>query len=315
MKNMKQRNYHALTQSPFFRLRSVHKLAEYLTCSNWHLNKNSFLFGQFYESNVKKDGKKPRPTQVPFGRLRSVHNRIENLFKRISPPTYLHSAYPGRSYVSNAAVHMHNREIYCVDIRNFFPETSFRRIERMFLKVFGTSHDVATVLAKILTHKGWLATGSPASAIIAFYAHKEMFDEIYFHTSKRNLKMSVLMDDITISGPHISHKTKCEIKSIIRKHDRFGHKEKHYTSGKAAEVTGVVIKNGRLYGPNRRHLKTIDAHKQFRASQTPEEENKSYQRLASRLGELGQIENRSKERLNRYKAVRRHKKRLRISKN
>lgn len=310
MKKKLHRNLYSPDRSPLFKLRSIHKLADYIGCREKQLRRGSRLFEKFYEGEVRANNKKPRPTQVPFGHLRAVHDRIEDLFQRIFPPTYLHSAYPGKSYVSHAEVHRESREIYCIDIKNFFPETGFQRIEEMFLNRFQCSRDVAVVLAKLLTHKGWLATGSPASAIIAFYAHKEMFDEIHACTSTRNLEMSVLMDDICISGPFVPRTVKSNVRGIIQKHGRVGHKEKHFPYGKTAEVTGVVIKNNRLYGPSRRHLKTIEAHKNFRNSEGHEEQLKAYQRLASRLGELGQIEKRSKDRLDRYRSVYQHRKRL-----
>jgi len=298
-----------LDRSPFFQLRSKHKLAEYIGCRPAQIEKGSRLFTKFYESEVTKEDRKPRATQVPFGHLRTVHERVEDLFQRIARPSYLHSAYPGRSYVTHASVHRQSRELYCVDIQKFFPLTSFSRIESLFLNQFNCEKDISTIMAKLLTHKGWLATGSPASAIIAFYAHKSMFDEIFEYACCRGLLMSVLMDDICVSGAYISRSNKLDIKRIISDHGRVGHKEKHFPAGRTAEVTGVIIKQGQLYGPSRRHQKTIDAHKEFRQSQNFGEALRSYQRLASRLGELGQIESRSKARLSRYKAVYQHRKR------
>lgn len=309
MTKKKQHKLYSLQRSPFFRLKSTHKLSEYIGCRPAQIKKGSPLFTKFYESEVKKENKKPRRTQVPFGHLRTVHERVEDLCQRIAPPSYLHSAYPGRSYVTHASVHRQSREIYCVDIQKFFPLTSFSRVESLFLNQFECNKDIATVMAKLLTHDGWLATGSPASAIIAFYAHKPMFDEIFEYAHSRRLLMSVLMDDICVSGAYISRTNKLDIRRIIADHGRVGHKEKHFPARRTAEVTGVIIKQGRLFGPSRRHQKTIDAHKEFRKTQNFEDVLRSYQRLSSRLGELGQIENRSKARLNRYKSVYQHLKR------
>ena len=167
MTRKKPRKQYQLTNSPFFRLRSKHKLAEYIGCRPAQLNKDSKIFTKFYESVVKKENKKPRPTQVPFGHLRKIHERIEDLLQRLAPPLYLHSAYPGVSYVTHAEVHRQSREIYCVDIQRFFPGTSFSRIEKLFSDKFECNKDIAAIMANLLTHKGWLATGSPASAIVA----------------------------------------------------------------------------------------------------------------------------------------------------
>ena len=60
------------------------------------------------------------------------------------------------------------------------------------------------------------------------------------------------MDDLTISGNKVPGETIWKIKQLIFKNGLHYHKEKTYIGG-AKEVTGIIIKDGKLFSPNRSH--------------------------------------------------------------
>lgn len=57
--------------------------------------------------------------------------------------------------------------------------------------------DVASILAKLLTANGSLATGSTVSPILSFYAFRDMWLAIADLAYKADCKFSVYMDDVT----------------------------------------------------------------------------------------------------------------------
>jgi hypothetical protein len=62
--------------------------------------------------------------------------------------------------------------------------------------------------------------------------------------------VSLYMDDLTISGQTVPGETFWKIKQLIYKNGLRYHKEMTYVDG-VKEITGVVIRNGKLLPPNR----------------------------------------------------------------
>jgi RNA-directed DNA polymerase len=63
-----------------------------------------------------------------------------------------------------------------VDVRSFFRSVKRSTVLRFFTKQMLCALDVAGMLANLLTVDRQLATGSSASPILSYYAHKPMFD-------------------------------------------------------------------------------------------------------------------------------------------
>jgi len=103
-----------------------------------------------YWTIPKRDGgqrliSSPKPTLKKAQRwiLRQIAERL---------PVHgaAHGFLPGRSIFSNAAVHAGARQIIKLDIRNFYPTVTWRRVKGLFRKG-GYGEQVATVLALLCT--------------------------------------------------------------------------------------------------------------------------------------------------------------------
>ena len=86
MKSKKGRPRYSISQSPFYRLKSIHTLAKLLDVNVDRLSPNDPLFSMYREGEIVKTNGKIRPTETPVGALRIVHERILKLFKRIDIP-------------------------------------------------------------------------------------------------------------------------------------------------------------------------------------------------------------------------------------
>ncbi|WP_204508338.1 reverse transcriptase family protein [Aestuariivirga litoralis] len=202
----------------------------------------------------KKDGS-PRGVENPRRDLKLVQARIARLLSRITPPDYLFCPVKGRSYVSNAAHHAGQRIVRCLDIRKYFPSTPSRRVYWFFHSVMQCERDVAAALASLATYKGHLPTGSPLSPIMAFFAHYDVWEAVAALCKANGYRLTVYIDDVTISGASLSPSVIWDVKRIIHGAGLRYHKEKHFVD-RPAEVTGVVIEGVNLRPPNR-HLKSI----------------------------------------------------------
>jgi hypothetical protein len=95
--------------------------------------------------------------------------------------------------------------------------------------------------------------------------------------------LSVYMDDLTISCERVPGQVIWAIKKEIYRRGLRYHKERSY-AGKTAEVTGVLIREGKLLVPNRQRKKAYD----LRAKLAQTEDPMQVMKLAAVLGGLNQ---------------------------
>jgi hypothetical protein len=246
---MVKRALYSVNQSPFYRLNSKRKLAELLGFEMADFTK--LVDDSNYHHFLNKNG---REIQHPINELDPIHNRIAKLLARLDLPDYLHSC-KGRSYVSNAAAHMSDVPLIKTDISKFYPSTSFSSVFNLFHESFYCSRDVAWHLARLCCYKGrHLPTGSYLSGIIAFLAHRPMFDEIFELSCRVGCTMTCYVDDIVLSGNQATKTLLYEVCGIITRHGLAAKRDKSKTfpANKPKIVTGVVISSDGLAVPNKR---------------------------------------------------------------
>lgn len=274
-----------LKRSPLYRLRGKRKF-ETVLCVQWEAVPK-LLDIKYYRVWRNEKG---REIQAPQGWLAQVHKRISELLSRIELPDYLYSQR-GRSYVDNARAHLGNKPLIKTDISRFYPSVTRQAIFRMFLYDFECASDVAHLLADICCYKQThLPTGSTLSGRVAFFAKRHMFDEIADVAQSFGCKMTIYVDDVTVSGTTATKKLLSTIRKIIRRHGLHtqGQKSKTYASDSPKVVTGVVIVGDEVRLPNSRHLKLHQARQAIQVA-TPEDLKHAQQILAGRLQEASQI--------------------------
>jgi RNA-directed DNA polymerase len=75
---------------------------------------------------------------------------LDQILRRIEPEPQAHGFVPGRSIVTNAAVHTGKAVVCNLDLKDFFPSITFRRVKKLFFSL-GYSEHVATLLALLTT--------------------------------------------------------------------------------------------------------------------------------------------------------------------
>ena len=234
---------------------------------------------------------KERSCQTPKGNnkegLYKIHKRLSFLLSSIQTKEYLFSGVKGKSCPDNARYHLENSDKYIVklDLKGFFPSVTFDSILKFFEKDLKCSASVAKALAKILTFKDYLPTGSPMSMVMAYYANKRMFDQIDKIVGNYGCKMSLWVDDIIISGDK-AVKASWEARNAIINHGLSYNKKKFkiYEPSDNKEITGIILTpKGEIKLRNRSHLKIH--HLKNKQNKTKEE----VVRLNSYLSEAKQI--------------------------
>ena len=244
-----------LCRSPLFGLSNRRKLAKLFRITERELqvrSKDQDGYRRWDQADAKG---KVRSIQCPRQALRRIHERVSTLLMRIDPPEFLFCPVKHRSYIANAAQHAGATEIRTLDIKAYFPSTPSQRVYWFFNSVMGCSMDVAVMLTDLLTVDNHLATGSPVSPILAFYAFHDTWTEAASLVAAAGCKLTVYVDDATVSGKAIPARLLWEVRRTIHKSGLRYHKQRHFGGG-SAQVTGVVLrKDGSMALPHRQHQK------------------------------------------------------------
>lgn len=117
-----------------------------------------------------------------------------------------HGYIKGRSIISNASPHCGQRCLLKVDLRNFFPTISFKRVIGLFLS-FGYTQSLSLLFARLLTLDGELPQGSAASPTISNVICWNLDSRLQALAAKMSLNYTRYADDLFFSGAYINKGT------------------------------------------------------------------------------------------------------------
>jgi Reverse transcriptase (RNA-dependent DNA polymerase) len=273
-------------QSPLYKLVGIGQLERLIDVDLAHLDR--LLSPENYRVWLNDRG---REIQQPIKWLGRVHKRIGGLLSRIEVPDYVFSQ-KGRSYADNARHHVGNVPLGKTDISKFYPSTTRYMVWRMFVCDFQCAEDVAHILADVCCYEQkHLPTGSPLSGRLAQFAASAMFEKIHDLATENASRMSVYVDDVTLSGPTVTKRLIGEVRRIVHRH---GLKTKHsktttYSATASKVVTGAVIVGDALKLPNARHKRIWETRVALRQATKPSERNTLLNSLRGRVQEAQQV--------------------------
>ena len=294
-----------LKDSPFYNLKSRKKLAELLRISIVSLTeltsgkqlyvrcwKHKKLNQWLKEAPHASMADSFRPIDIPHPRLKAVQSRIASLLARIEPPDFLFSPVKGRSYVENAARHVGSNAFWMLDVADYFPSCSANNVARFFHRDLNCSEDVTAVLVEMIALDGCLPQGSPCSPILAYYCNRPMWLSIEDSVKSAGCKLSLYADDITISGGVVRKALIWEIKKIVVGSGlRLKSSKEVSLIGAPADITGVIVKPGGTYLPNRQIKKLAELKKLRMQTVNPKDRVRIDNQIAGRIAQRRQVEN------------------------
>jgi hypothetical protein len=214
----------------------------------------------------KRDGSQ-RPIWAPHKKLKAAqHWVLLNVVERLQVHGAVHGFLPGRSTLTNATVHTNSRIILKMDIKEFFPTITWRRVKGLFRKA-GYREQISTLLALLCTesprevveHAGktyyislgprCLPQGAPTSPAITNILCLRMDQRIAGLAKKLGWRYSRYADDLTFSLP-LGHKDKPNlgklmglVKKIVAAEGFRIHPDKTRIARRGAcqRVTGLVV--------------------------------------------------------------------------
>ncbi len=231
-------------------------------------------------------GRKTRDLAYPFGKLRWVHERLKHLLGKIRQPAYLYSPRAGRAQRDNAEVHIGQQHFLTLDICQFYPSTTSEHVFRWAHHVAGLRPDVAGLLTKLMTVDDRLSFGSPLSPVLATLIHRPMFDAIAAACARRGLRMSLWVDDLTISGRFIPGELLDEVRATIARAGLKSHKISFRTGARPVTVTGIPVARSGVMAPRALHKHIQDGYLLLRTTTDDTERGHVIDLLLGQLGSL-----------------------------
>jgi signal recognition particle subunit SEC65 len=239
--------------------------------------------------DLEKDDAPIREIQAPKIGLDILQTRIANLLMGIAIPVYIHSGVKGKSYITNARMHIGDHPVLTMDIRRFYSSVSQKSIYHFFHQTMKMSPDVAGLVAKLCVYQKHLPTGSRISMPLSFWANHQMFNQLHLLCEHKNITMSVYVDDLTFSGQAVNRSFEYQVKKIIKNAGLTVHLKKthFYPHHKPKTITGVIVDaNGIM---NKHHKAIYNLINELKPQQLPQQLRKKLE-LIGRLNAASQIE-------------------------
>lgn len=268
----KRTERYGITSSHMYGIRSHTRLAEILRWAGTAGQLRTFVrrpdnYSRYIDKS--KPGK-DRLIEAPAIRLKGFQARLLDLLRRIELPEYLHSARPGYSYLSNSAAHCDAEGCtITMDIDSFYQSVTLQRVARFFEEKLKCAPDVSETLAHMLCCDWHLATGSPASPLLSFWAYRDLFDSVYNRVRARGGVFTLYIDDMGMTGNGFGHTDARWVGRLIR---RSGlrlkdSKTRVFPANASKLITGRAFRNGVSRAPNKQHRKMREA--QAKLEQNP----------------------------------------------
>ena len=213
---------------------------------------------------IKKKTGGTRQISAPMPRLKHAQRWVlDNIFVPLELNDAAHGFRPSRSIVTNAQPHVGAKVVINLDIENFFPTVTYRRIKGVFRNI-GFSESVAVVLAMICSEsdvreveidmqkfyvaKGerFLPQGAPTSPAITNLICRGLDARLHRIAEQMGFTYTRYADDITFSSKdsqaNVGRAIR-RIKHVIEDENFIVHpnKTRVLRSGHRLEVTGLTV--------------------------------------------------------------------------
>jgi len=216
---------------------SLHRTID--TLYYWRSNKRNFV-----SVEPRQIGTKVRQLAIPRGDFKRLLQDIDKQLKRYPLPLYFYGSRKGVSAVDSALVHKDSRYFLKIDLKRFFPNTTHHRVRNALSQLSGDI-EVSKLLTELCTFNYRLPEGFPTSSTISELVLLPLGRRLNGLCDDYNLKLSIYIDDICISGGKVLNDVEKKIFWLFR-NMRYEWNPKKTTlvpSSNGIEVTGVYLKD------------------------------------------------------------------------
>lgn len=201
-------------------LKDHNDVANFFNISLRHLNYMLYVMppNKAYKEFIVKTKKKERKIHSPNKRLKCIQNKLKDEFEKIYRPRISTFGFiKNRNTIKNAERHLDKRYIFNLDLQDYFPSISRKRIYYLLRKdPFLFNDEVAKIFSKLICFGDQLPQGSPCSPIISNMISYRMDGQLTKLAKKYNATYTRYVDDISFS---FTNRFKALPKAIITHND------------------------------------------------------------------------------------------------
>lgn len=209
----------------------------------------------YYTFEIPKKKGGHRKIQAPSADLLVIQKHLNHYFQSIYlmvKPKEVHGFInkpEGYEYchsiVSNAKQHVSKKHVLNMDLKDFFPSISAKRVRQILVKHIGINDSkMADVLALLCTYQKSLPIGAPTSPVLSNFACLEMDQELAAYCLLKEIDYTRYADDLTFScNEYLTENVIQDLRIIINKHDfTINEKKFRLLSSKSKQtVTGIIV--------------------------------------------------------------------------
>ncbi len=229
------------------KLRSVEHLCYFLNLPESRIIELSTNSQRYYRKKLRQIKGKVRTISIPNRSLKPVLRKLNDSLQSLPIHPCFHGGIARRSIKTHAGRHTSKQVVLSHDINDFFPSVGEAMVIKCFRQQLHCSQGVADLLAGLVCCDGCLPQGSPASSIVAALCLTPLARRLESFTKHRRLRLSIYVDDITVSGNEKDMKRAEPILLQIIEQEGFTHnvkKRSYQQSDEVQTVTGLVVNNG-----------------------------------------------------------------------
>ncbi len=216
-------------------------LDNYITYADAHYN-------TFFIAKRRKT--KKRKIDCPSKELKAIQRWILDKYLNDIPVSKRANGFiRNRGIKRNAKLHLKKPFLLIVDIKDFFPSISQKKLYTCLHKHF-KDREFSFKLSKVCTYKRYLPQGAPTSPMLSNIVFKDVDDNITKFCNSKLVLYSRYADDLVFSCDTKSSlvETYIYVRKILTENDfRINESKTKFLSGKGRIViTGININEGKL---------------------------------------------------------------------
>jgi retron-type reverse transcriptase len=251
-------------------IKSAEQLAKAMEITIGELRFLSFsrrvsTISHYQRFHIPKKSGGTRLISAPMPRLKHAQQwLLHNVFEKVTLHDAAHGFIRGRSIVSNAAPHIGSDVVINLDLKDFFPTVTYRRVRGVIRKL-GYSEQVATIMALLCCEpdvdaveldgktyyvaKGprFLPQGAPTSPALTNLLCRRLDARLKKVAEQLGFRYTRYADDLTFSAAGDSAanvgKILRRVRYVVDQEDFQVHPDKTriFRRGRRQEVTGLVV--------------------------------------------------------------------------
>ncbi|MFP4692226.1 MAG: reverse transcriptase domain-containing protein [Halothece sp.] len=158
---------------------------------------------KYKEFTIPKKNGSSREIAAPVTELREIQEKVYKILSVIyilNTKASTHGFVIGRDIVTNASQHCQKKFVLNIDIKDFFPSISQKRIRGVLMSPpYSLTNKVATSLSHLCCYNRYLPQGAPTSPVVSNLVCGKLDSELRLLAKKYRCDYTRYADDITFS--------------------------------------------------------------------------------------------------------------------